>query len=53
MFDHKQPGKSTLTGHHGHGHGPTPGKRTLVEQHDRGNGHGFSNGVAAISLVLT
>ncbi len=49
MLEHKQPGKSTLTGHHSqdHAHGPgqphghgTPGKQTLVEQHDHGHGGG-------------
>jgi hypothetical protein len=48
MLEHKQPGKSTLTGHHSHdnahghphGHGATPGKKTLVEQHEREHGHG-------------
>jgi|GEM_PF-6792623 len=50
MLEHKQPGKSTLTGHHGqdhghakphgHGHGPAPGKQTLVEQHEQQHGHG-------------
>jgi hypothetical protein len=54
MLEHKQPGKSTLTGHHGHGHKhghghdhghqPTPGKHTLVEQ----AGHGAIASAASV-----